>query len=96
MTQDLDEQQGAGAFDPEKSGAPWIPVTLNEVAGLLAAYRRAQAEAERIRRSLTEQAQGQEMPTVTASVDSNGEPMVCIDLPNSREIPGDGGSGAAA
>lgn len=51
---------GAEGFDPEESVPPWIPVRLDEVVGLLAAYRLARAEVERIRRGLAGRDGGQE------------------------------------
>lgn len=68
---------------------PWIPVRLDEVVGLLAAYRLARAEVERIRRGLAGHDGGQERATVTATVDADGEPMVRIELPGVRTSPGD-------
>ena len=77
---------GAGGLDAElAAGAPWVPVTPGEVAGLVQAYRWARALAAVVRLVLDVAGIGRADVAICASVDGAGRALVVVSVADGRD-----------
>jgi hypothetical protein len=96
MALESGEVDGVDGCGGEESWPPWVLVSPEDVAGLLAAYREACREAGRVRESLPVGTGSGRLPEVVASVDVEGRPVVHVDRSGRPDREGGSGSGAAA